>query len=250
MYLLKPRTTLVTVYLTSLLGAFICGLPMGALAVESDPPVSDKPVKTQSGGPMFVPPKLQLPSRAAGDTTRGACTVPLLPVSNPIGLTVAEYPLFFMFVPKTSPQTVEFLLEDENKSEIYKTTFRITGDSGIISLRLPATATVPPLEIGKNYQWSFSLNCNPQDQADQLVFANGLIQRVEPGPTLGMQLQKATGRDRVAAYAAAGIWYDAVATLAGLRRANPTDPVLASDWEDLLKQVGLNDVAQQPLVQP
>jgi hypothetical protein len=51
------------------------------------------------------------------------------------------------------------------------------------------------------------------------------------------------------AYAAHNVWYDAVTNLAELRRANPGDRVLAQEWTNLLKAVGLEELAQVAIVQ-
>ncbi len=213
------------------------------MVAPTDPPPPGLPAGTESGGPLFAPPNIQRP-RGGSDLKRGGCAVPLLPKSSEIGLTTAEYPTFLIAVRETAEQTVTFTLLDE-KGEVYKTSFRISGKEGIVSISLPATAGIPPLAIGKDYQWSFATNCD-----NEVVTADGWIRRVEPSATLAQQLQPATGRDRVNAYAANGIWYDAVATLAELRRANPDDPKLISDWTSLLTQVGLKDVAEKPFVKP
>ena len=51
-----------------------------------------------------------------------------------------------------------------------------------------------------------------------------------------------------ALYAQAGIWYEALATLAELRRSKPNDSVLISAWESLLQSVGLDTVAKEPII--
>jgi len=74
------------------------------------------------------------------------------------------------------------------------------------------------------------------------------VKRIELDSSLANQLQNAEPRDRSAIYAEKGIWTDAVSTLADLRKANPNDPQLEQDWDDLLKSVGLDRVAQATLV--
>jgi Domain of Unknown Function (DUF928) len=49
-------------------------------------------------------------------------------------------------------------------------------------------------------------------------------------------------------YAANQIWYDAVNSLAELRHKNSSDRLLAEDWNQLLKSVGLEDLATAPIV--
>jgi len=65
------------------------------------------------------------------------------------------------------------------------------------------------------------------------------------------ELETATSLlDRVIIYAKAGIWYDALSNLAELRRRNPNDPTVIRDWQELLKSVGMEKIAQEPLFQP
>ena len=67
-------------------------------------------------------------------------------------------------------------------------------------------------------------------------------------PTLASELEKAAPKDRPSIYANAGLWYDTVTSLVQLREANPNDPQLAEDWTDLLQSIGLDAIAQAPLV--
>ena len=77
----------------------------------------------------------------------------------------------------------------------------------------------------------------------------GLIQRVQLPQDMVAKIEKATMRDRVNLYAENGIWYDTLATYAQQRRDNPNNSELAKDWANLLKQVGLEEIAAEPLVQ-
>lgn len=234
----QSRTTLLKACLALSLGLLVCSLPTLTLAQSQQPSTTIK---------------RRLPGRRVGAGTRGPCTNPkqplvaLIPDTN-LGLTAEKYPTFFWFVPPTPARTAEFVLNNEKKQEIYKTTFAINGSPGVISVTLPANATLPPLEINKNYSWTFSLICNPSDPS-AVDFVQGWVQRVGLSRNLGNQLTKAAPRDRPAIYAEAGIWNDTLKSLSELRRANPRDRALVSDWETLLKSVGLDSVAKAPLVQ-
>lgn len=158
----------------------------------------------------------------------------LVPKTN-LGLTVSGYPTFYWYVPTLPPRTVEFVLIDENDQEIYKTTFLHDGQSGIISLSLPANAGLPPLEVGKYYHWYFSVICKPKHR-DTDIFAEGWVQRIEPSQMLTEQLSQTTlDSERADLYAEAGIWHEALMTLAELRRDDPTNSDLAEDWRELLQ---------------
>lgn len=173
----------------------------------------------------------------------GKCVTALVPETSP-ALTLAEYPTFFIYVPNYVPETspeAEFSLRDENGYAIYNTTVKITGAPGIISLSLPADETVLPLEMGKSYQWHFSTAYEPG------VNTTGWVQRVKLSSTLTQELEKTEPRNRVALYAAAGIWHEALTILAELRCHQPNDLTLADDWVALLVSGGLHQIALEPL---
>jgi hypothetical protein len=280
MNIIKPSQLLKTIYMTSLTG-LLFNYPMSRVGAQSsdppvndlpqpttpggprntdDPPVFDIPGGTESGGPRFIspfPPLRGITMPGAAETMidhRGGCIAdqmplkPLMPANQPLALTVSEYPSFFVYLPANTAQSVEFVLQDENQLEIYKTQFKVTGKAGVIWISLPANATLPALEIGKNYQWSFMLIC---DEADRSIspFVTGVVQRIEPSAALKTQLAAAKGRQTVQVYAANGIWYDALKTLAELRLINPDNPQLISDWQIFLKSAGLEDLAEATLSQ-
>ena len=162
------------------------------------------------------------------------------------GLTAAEYPTLWFYVPYslTPKLPMEFVLQDDQGNNVYKTTLTTSETPpGIVKIRLPSTAA--PLEVGKMYHWYFSINCDP----DSPVFVEGSVQRSVLLPTLASQLQKATPSESVALYAANGYWYDALTTLAELRSANLADTKLKNDWVSLLHSVDLDAIAQEPIVQ-
>ncbi|MFB2894644.1 DUF928 domain-containing protein [Aerosakkonemataceae cyanobacterium BLCC-F50] len=212
------------------------------------------------------------PGRREGGGTRGPCVqksandkvMPLVPV-NGFGTTTAEYPTFSVYLPPLLPESnpeIEFVLktpaEEEKKipaKEIYKTKFKINRGAGIISFSLPNTSNLPALELNKNYLWSVTLICDPEavDSGDLTgnEVASGAIRRVTPKPNVQQELATAKSAiDRVTIYAKAGIWYDALSNLAELRRRNPNDPMVIRDWQELLKSVGMEKLAQEPLSQP
>lgn len=202
----------------------------------------------------FKPPKTGAPDNRRGGASRGGSCgnhqndlQALLPDGD-FGLTLEPYPTFFVYVPSSSSRLVEFELREQHTNEVfYKTRFKIPDTPGIVSFSLPNNKTIQPLEVGKNYRWFFALICNPQERSEDL-YVQGWIQRIKPNATLSRQLEKATPRDRPAIYAQSGIWYETLSKLAELRLAHPQDPTLTANWTQLLKSVGLNQVADAPIV--
>jgi hypothetical protein len=202
-----------------------------------------------AGGPVTVTallPKTNEGELAAAETAK-------IEIEN----TIAERPTFFVHVSQTSAQEAEFILkkkigEDKYGQPVYDEdniiidqTVALPKNPGIVSISLPADAAA--LEVGQLYFWAFQVICDPTDRSKD-VMVEGAVQRIELDSTLANQLKRAEPRDRPVLYADAGIWTDAVSTLFDLRKANPNDAQLRQDWEDLLKSVGLDTVAQATLI--
>lgn len=206
---------------------------------------------------QYVPPDRGLPGRREGGGTRGGCvlTQPTLTAMIPsqnFGATVEEYPTFFWYVPQTNATTAEFVLLDGNRT-VYETTIDLPKTPGILRLNLPTDGSVPPLTIGKDYQWYFSIICNADDRSGDLL-TRGWIQRQTKTSALATKLSQATVIDRSTIYAQAGIWYDAMKTLADLRQSQSSagmqqSQLLSDRWHSLLESVGLEDFADQPFIE-
>ncbi|MBK4729446.1 DUF928 domain-containing protein [Oxynema sp. CENA135] len=170
----------------------------------------------------------------------------LLPIAQS-GLTTAQHPTFFVYVPPTTASQAEFVLRDGYGDGIYQTTVSLGNAPGILRIDLPES--LPALEFGHRYQWSFAMICQPSDRLQDWV-VDGWIERTELDPQLASQLEGATPLERAAAYGNAGIWYDTLSTLASLRAAQPHSDGLANTWENLLKSeaVQLGQIAREPLL--
>lgn len=165
-----------------------------------------------------------------------------------LGLTVSEFPTFWFHFPY-KPQdinSVKFILLDEENNSVTPEPIpiKISGTPGIISVRLPSTAK--PLEIDKYYHWYFLVDCNPQSRTDDIA-VEGLVKRIEPHSDLTSRVKTAKPEELVLIYAQAGIWHDALSLLGELRRSQPLDSTLTSDWQELLESVNLGSIATQAI---
>ncbi|BAY18037.1 hypothetical protein NIES21_38800 [Anabaenopsis circularis NIES-21] len=165
----------------------------------------------------------------------------------PVELTVSDRPAFFVNVPQTSAQQAEFLLRDEAGEELLDKTLPLTASTGIMSYGLPGDFA--GLEVGKKYQWRFSLLCDSTngDRSGDPI-ASGWIERVELPTSVAEKLQKATPKQRLLIYAENGYWHDTLKALADLRAAYPNDLTVVRDWDDILRSVGLDAMSKQPLI--
>ena len=206
----------------------------------------------------FEPPQGQdqAPKRASAGGSResGRCfysgnetsrsIVPLTPQTNH-GLTVAERPTFFAYVPETQEkQEVEafFIIEDKEQNPHYFTSVSLSSVSGVVSIPLPQEA--PALEIGQDYKWTLAIGCSG-DLDPNSPFVEAWIKRVEPNSLSGNQN---VSLERAESLGADGIWYDAVEALVELREQYPEDARLGKEWAELLDSAGLQEISAEPLL--
>lgn len=183
------------------------------------------------------------------------------------GYTAVERPTFWFYIPYQSASIgeMEFVLNDDQDKTLYKFPVSIPPDAGIIRVQLPATAALQP---GKMYNWFFKVRikssaCGSGDAASAgtpnsatdapielhpPIYVEGWIQHVPPKPDLIARLQQASGQQQAALYGENGYWYDALTAIALERQTKPGDTAIAADWAALLKQGGLEKLANQPLL--
>lgn len=230
---------------------FYC-FPVATLATQKIQLHSENTSQNGLISQTFKPPKRGSPPVSAGGSTRGSFCIsgkqlvtPLIP-TNKLGLTFAERPKFFWYIPQTSVKTAKFiLLADKDQKVFYETTLTLPNKPGIISHTLPESS--PALTIGKTYHWYLTLVCHPQDfSANPRV--EGWVERIQPESSLSAKLASAEARKLPYLYAEAGIWYEALTAVAQLRYSEPKNLRYVLNWRQFLKSVGLNAIASQPLL--
>jgi hypothetical protein len=208
-------------------------------------------------GVTFKPPGTQAPQRSSGGASRdgnicgftttkatnSVTVTPLIPTTN-IGLTVAEHPTIFVYVPGTKAQQALFTLQDDGSKTYYQTTLNLPQKPGVMEVKLPSS--VPALKTGKNYKWSLVMICTEELETDS-PWVGGWIHRVEADRSLINQSNRPISLDLISKLAETGIWYDSLSMLAELRRSQPNNLSLKNAWEELLKSADLNVVANEPL---
>lgn len=199
-------------------------------------------------------------NRVAGATrglsscfTEDACLIALLPEKGPeLLLTVADYPVLLFHIPKTHAQTLEFRLRNPVNGKVYQASLNPPATTGIISINLANLKDsegkgLPPLEIGKQYEWDCSVILDPLDRSKNLT-VDGLITRENLTPILQETLKQSTPSERLSLYATNNLWYDLIATLYQQRLTNPNNVELDDEWAAVLKEINLAKVAQVPLL--
>jgi hypothetical protein len=83
----------------------------------------------------------------------------------------------------------EFVLFDENQTLAIKQPLKMAlpDAPGIVSVKLPETEQ--PLEVGKQYEWEFSIICGDEPDLSGNPWVWGQVKRVEVSPELVRQLK-------------------------------------------------------------
>ncbi len=169
------------------------------------------------------------------------------------GITNSEHPIFLFYLPYQSEQkySYEFSLFDIKSGEyiIEKYKQKITPKPGIISITLPNTSSLKP---GRQYKGRFSFifadantSCNQSSipVAEGVDFAISLDYK-PPNQDLIKRLKTANSEEKITIYTEQGWWYDALASLAELRRKNSKDANIQAAWIELLKAEKLEHLAE------
>jgi len=233
-------------------------LPLNWQTVQPAETSGSRPNSQQLGAAWnsFQPPEQGVPGRREGGGTRGlecpsaiTALTALIPQST-MGQTISAKPTFFYYLPVALDKTVQFELADERDKTLYKKSFRmVTSRAGVVSVSLDSDDKAPALEVGKNYQWYFTIKCNPKNSTTDDVLVSGWINRTALAPTVKTELDRSPHRrTKLSIFAQQGLWYEYLATLAQLRIESPSDASLAIEWSAVLNSVQLGKIAQEPLV--
>lgn len=229
------------------------------LAAPSPPKTVVKKTRSVTTRVIFRPPlSNKRPDRTTGAGTRDSrrCQkstpatagnnlplMALVPLKQSGGLTLAERPTFWVYVPENSAKQVVLNIQEQEETLQGKqiktslkthsqTFFTINGASGLMSLTPSETSL--PLKIGKTYKWAMVLVCAKVHPDNPVVTA--WVQRVAPpgSPKQGTTLEQASW------YGEQGLWYDALTTLAQTK--SMSNPDLSQVWDDFLNSGGLEPI--------
>jgi hypothetical protein len=206
--------------------------------LQEDPPL-----------PLYTPPKKMTPRARVGGTLRGTEgtepeVVALVP--DHVGLTVKQTPTLNWYLSKPTAYPLRFTLTDTQKIKpIFEGPLPAPTTAGVQSIDLKTLGLA--LEPNVQYRWFVSVIPNPDSPSRDIV-AGGMIERCEFSECLTMASVNVTcERDSVRTNALIGFWYDAMGCICSLIEKEPTDPSLRRLRAALLRQVGLNGVADWDL---
>jgi hypothetical protein len=178
--------------------------------------------------------------RTPGGTRGGACKQTDKQTDQPFtalvpekaqGLTAVGHPVFWFFIPDAPEdiQSIEFSLHDRNDTTtLYLTSLPLTRTQGVIGIPLPSSPEYS-LKLNESYHWRLIINCDQKETSkDPIVLElEGWVTRVQESPNL---------------------WHDELTNLAKRYLSEPQNPEVKKAWVELMQSVGLEGLAQEPMV--
>lgn len=220
-----------------------------ATVTLADPPAASPTAEVELSKPIYTPPKHLIPRARVGGQMRGTeGTDPEVQALVPdhVGLTTHRTPVLNWFLSKPTTNEVRFTLIDNRVIKpIHEAPLPAITKAGIYKIDLKELGVELDPEV--QYRWYISVIRNP-DSPSQDIVAGGVIERCELSECLSvMDARLGCNQQGVVANARAGFWYDAMGCLCNMIDENPTDAKLRRLRAALLKQVGLNGVAEWDL---
>ena len=227
-------------WLAGLLTLCVVGLTQSTLLAADTPKFSEEQ-------PLYTAPKKLTPRARVGGDVRGTDgTEPEVKALVPdhVGLTIKETPVVNWFVSKsTSFQVIVTLRDDRSPRAFQEKTIPSPKQPGIYTINFKELGF--SLEPNVQYRWFVSVIKDPNQHSNNPV-AGGVIERCEFNACmieLKPVLTCSSDAD-VMENAHAGLWYDAMGCLCHLIDADQKNEKLRRLRARLLKDVGLNGVAE------
>lgn len=216
----------------------------------TDEATAAKTVQQDDSQPLiYTPPKKPTPRARVGGTLRGTDgnepeLVALVP--DHVGLTIKQTPTLNWYLSKPTTYSLRFTLNDTQKVvPIYEGSLPVPSEAGVQSIDLKRLGLT--LEPNVQYRWFVSASPNPQSPSRDIV-AGGMIERCDLSECLTITSVNLTcDRESVRTNALIGFWYDAMGCICSLIEKDPKDASLRRLRAALLRQVGLNGVADWDL---
>jgi len=151
------------------------------------------------------------------------------------GLTTAEHPVFWFYVPYAPKDihSIEFSLHNRQETAtLYRTALQLTKTRGVVGIPLPPISK-HSLNFNESYHWYFVVKCKPTKTFENDVVLDGWVTRVQQSLDSDNQFNV--------------IWYDELTNSAKRYLSEPQNIGAKNAWVNLLQSVGLAGLAQAPL---
>lgn len=185
----------------------------------------------------------------------GVCGADGEPIAYLLGdnnreFTIEAHPTFwfYFFDNENKIRQIEFILTElSTGKQIYSRTVEVPKKVGTVGITIPAEQKYA-LSPNINYSWSINVNCVGQNES--IATLEGWIQRLPLNADLQNQLANASHEEKYRVYLQNNLLYDALDYLAQRRITEPHNTRLEVVWNQLLSELGWQDLIEQPLVKP
>jgi hypothetical protein len=183
-----------------------------------------------------------IPARVSGGARgEGIDAVLIALVPNHVALTTQAQPSLFWFQSKPAKAKFELtVVEPKKPKPLVSLTAPQADKAGIHRIKLAKYKV--ELQPDVAYEWSVAIVPDAENRSRDVI-AKGVIKRINPTGDLANRVAQMGDLERAAAYAQAGIWYDAFEAVSNAIEAAPNNASLRAQRASLLQQVGLSDAA-------
>jgi Domain of Unknown Function (DUF928) len=231
----------------SVLFYVLCSVPIAHSSIH--PRRVNRPIPTAQT-PSLDFSDVGRPRRRQGGGSRGSCLIAnqppltaLVPVSS-TGYTLEQSPSFWFYQPYAlgKGRSLEFVVKDSQDNLVHSQAIADRDiAAGIFKLSLPESVV---LETDQSYEWYVLVRCDAAN-AERFVFVNGAVRRLER-PQLQTQIRAVSPATRADRYLSEDLWYDAINAAATQLQNAPEDINLRQQWTQILTEVELSDLAEEP----
>ena len=165
--------------------------------------------------------------------------------------TSSAYPTFWFYIPNNVQKVAQMkfvLTEVETGKKIYNRIVKVPEIAGAMGIPIPPEPQYA-LSPNVNYSWSLEVDC-AESNDDSVIALEGWLYRLPLNSNLPNQLAAASGEDKYKVYLQHNLLYDALNDLAQRRIAEPNNTQLETSWNQLLGELGWQDLTQKSAVEP
>jgi len=161
---------------------------------------------------------------------------------NHLGVTIREQPTLYWYLEQDSDIPVDFtLIDDKATDPLLEIAYPPPLRAGYHAVDLAKHGF--RLQTGVTYEWTAALVLD--ERQIHPTISVGFLERREPDPGFGRELEEAGAGGAVLVYASRGLWYEAFDDATRRIAASPGDPGPRLQRAALLYQVGLTPVADR-----
>ncbi len=165
--------------------------------------------------------------------------------------TLSAHPSFWFYIPNNIQKVAQLkfiVTELETGKKIYDRTLPFPEKAGVMGIIIPPEAQYS-LSANVNYSWSLAVDCVGTTGESEIAL-EGWLNRLSLSQDLENQLATISPANKYEVYLENDLLYDALDDLAQRRIAEPNNIELETAWNQLLVELGWQDLTPNSVVEP